>query len=47
MKKFGRKVGGKAHVHGHKLAKKDPATGQTGEVPVSTTIVSCRHCFVY
>lgn len=32
QKKFGRKVGGKAHVQGHVLAKKNAATGQTGEL---------------
>lgn len=34
FKKLGKKVGGKAHVKGHTLVKKDPTTGQTGEVPV-------------
>ncbi|KAK4546892.1 hypothetical protein LTR36_001624 [Oleoguttula mirabilis] len=31
--KFSKKVGGKAHVQGHILAKKDATTGQTGDVP--------------
>lgn len=34
LRKFGRKIGGKAHVKGHTLAKKDATSGQTGEVPV-------------
>lgn len=34
FKKFGKKVGGKAHVKGHMLAKKDATSGQTGDVPV-------------
>ncbi|KAI7340858.1 acid protease [Hortaea werneckii] len=33
LRKFGRKIGGKAHVKGHTLAKKDATSGQTGEVP--------------
>ncbi|KXL47577.1 MAG: hypothetical protein FE78DRAFT_536830 [Acidomyces sp. 'richmondensis'] len=33
LKKFGRKIGGKAHVTGHVLQKKDAATGETGDVP--------------
>jgi len=35
LKKFGRKIGGKAHVTGHVLQKKDAATGKTGDVPVT------------
>jgi len=33
FQKTGKNVGGKMHVGGHVLAKKD-ASGQTGEVPV-------------
>ncbi|KAK5124648.1 hypothetical protein LTR85_001361 [Meristemomyces frigidus] len=33
--KFSKKVGGKAHVQGHILAKKDATTGQTGDVPAT------------
>lgn len=33
--KFAKKAGGKAHVQGHVLAKKDAATGQTGDVPAT------------
>ena len=38
LRKFGRKIGGKAHVKGHTLAKKDATSGQTGEVPVRVFI---------
>jgi len=31
--KFGKRVGGKAHVTGHKLVKIDAATGESGQVP--------------
>lgn len=33
LKKFGNKIGGRATTHNMVLAKKDAATGQTGEVP--------------
>ncbi|KAK5135882.1 hypothetical protein LTR08_004531 [Meristemomyces frigidus] len=33
LRKYGRKIGGRAHVKGHVLAKKDATSGQTGEVP--------------
>ncbi|CAK3818093.1 related to pepsin precursor [Lecanosticta acicola] len=33
FKLTGKKIGGRAHVKGHVLAKKDPTSGQTGEVP--------------
>lgn len=45
LKKFGRKLGGKAHVKGHMLAKKDPSSGQTGEVPVHCVLL--RHLSIY
>ena len=38
LRKTGKKVGGKAHVQGHVLAKKDATSGQTGEVPVSPSV---------
>lgn len=34
LKQFGKSVGGKAKVKQHVLAKKDPTSGQTGDVPV-------------
>ncbi|SMR50494.1 unnamed protein product [Zymoseptoria tritici ST99CH_1E4] len=33
LKQFGKSVGGKAKVKQHVLAKKDPTSGQTGDVP--------------
>lgn len=35
FKQTGKKVGGRAHVRSHVLAKKDATTGQAGDVPVS------------
>ena len=37
LRKTGKSIGGKAHVKGHVLAKKDATSGETGEVPVSRT----------
>ena len=34
LRRFGKKIGGKTHVTGHQLVKKDASSGQTGEVPV-------------
>ena len=39
----GKKIGGKAYVAGHVLAKKDAATGQTGEVPVRLASTNRHH----
>lgn len=35
LRMTGKKIGGRAHVQGHVLAKKDATSGETGEVPVS------------